>query len=334
MKNFITIITLVCALHCNIYAQKIYNNSIGSAVNGYFNHLDIAITGGTTGIGIEVASPIGEYVQVRTGFEYMPHFNINMDFGIQVAKEGETSVNATESRSRFEKLSGVLTEMTGYQIDDKVTMRGEPRLHNFKLLFDVFPFQNKKWHFTAGFYAGPSRIGIAENITEDMTTLMAVGIYNNMYEKAKIGEPIFAGISLPPFYERKIVDDWGKMSMHVGNYKTSGVTSSGETYNAGDPYRMTPNENSMVTVKVKTNRFRPYLGFGYGNSIVPKSKYSYSFDCGLMFWGGTPKILTHDGTDLARDVENIGGKVEDCVKFIKAIKAYPVINFRVSRRIF
>ena len=41
-----------------------------------------------------------------------------------------------------------------------------------------------------------------------------------------------------------------------------------------------------------------------------------------MFWGGTPEVVTHDGTDLAKDVENIGGKVGDYVRFVKSLKVY------------
>ena len=54
----------------------------------------------------------------------------------------------------------------------------------------------------------------------------------------------------------------------------------------------------------------------------------------MMFWGGTPKILTHDGTDLANDVDHVRGKVGDYVKIIKAFKVYPVLSLRLTRKIF
>ena len=311
----------ICALH----AQGNYNKLVGSKGNGYFNHLDIAVTAGTTGIGVEVASPIGPNVQVRTGFDYMPHINVNMDFDIQVVKESEASVTQSKSQERFNELHGILQSLMGVDIKDRVTMKGEPRFNNFKLLFDFFPFKNKKWHFTAGFYAGPSRIGMAENSKESMTTLMAVNFYNDIYKNVYYGNPVVTirdnTIYLPPLIEDRILDT-GTMSMHIGDFKDT-----------GKQYRMIPNEHSMVTIKVKANRFKPYLGFGYGNSIVPKSKYSYSFDCGLMFWGGKPKVVTHDGVDLVHDVNNLNGKVKNCVNMIKAFSAYPVINLRISRRL-
>ncbi len=328
MNKILILLILLCTTFYNTQAQNSYNKSFGSSQNGYFNHLDVAVTAGMTGIGLEVASPIGEYVQVRTGFDYMPHITVNMDFGIQVAKESEKTVDPATSNSRFNELHEILYGLMGVDIRDKITMKGQPRFNNFKLLFDVFPFKNnKKWHFTAGFYAGPSRIAKAENSMEDMTTLMAVNFYNNIYTNVEQGNPVVTirgnTIYLPPSIEERILNT-GQMSMHVGDFKN---TSEHEQY------RMTPNEKSMVAIKVKANRFKPYLGFGYGNSISPQSKYSYSFDCGIMFWGGKPKVITHDGVDLIHDVENLHGKVKTCVNMIKSVSAYPVINLRISRRI-
>ncbi len=58
--------------------------------------------------------------------------------------------------------------------------------------------------------------------------------------------------------------------------------------------------------KIKVNNFRPYLGFGYGGKLSNRSDRNWiSFDCGAMFVGGTPRIITHDGVDLAKDVKNI-----------------------------
>ena len=69
-----------------------------------------------------------------------------------------------------------------------------------------------------------------------------------------------------------------------------------------------------------------------------------SFDCGAMFWGGTPNLVVYhglklpDGTyrdvSLTEDVENIGGKVGSYVKLFKAFKVYPVLSLRVTKRIF
>lgn len=284
--------------------------------NGPFNKLDVALTLGTTGVGIDVASPVTDFMQVRAGFTYMPKFEYKMDFPIEV---GEGS--REEQQNRFERLSGMLEQFTGHAINDRVDMVGEPSFGNFKLLVDFFPLNDKRWHVTAGFYAGPSKIGKAYNTTADMPTLFAVSMYNSMYDKAANDEPILEMGNFSIWGDQLL--EYGRMGIPMGQ-KADGTT-----------YRMEPDGNSMVSAKMKVNRFRPYLGFGYGTSMMNNnSKYNISFDCGVLFWGGTPSVLTHDGTDLVKDVKNVPGKVGDYVDLAKQFKVFPVVEVRISRRLF
>ena len=120
-----------------------------------FQHLDASVTLGSTGIGVDVSSPIGNYVNLRAGFDFMPHFHHDMTFEVQVGDD------PTQSEPKFRRLSGLLEGLTGYKVDNKIDMVGEPTFYNFKLLADVFPLKNnKKWHITAGFYIGSSKIGL------------------------------------------------------------------------------------------------------------------------------------------------------------------------------
>ena len=295
-----------------------------------FQHLDASVTLGSTGIGFDVSSPMGEYAKLRAGFSFMPHIHYSTRFEVQVGE------NPTESQSKFQTLSGLLRDMTGYEVDNKIDMVEVPTYYNFNLLVDVYPFKdNKHWHFTAGFYLGNSTIGKAYNTTEDMPSLVAVGIYNNMYEKAIRKEPFVTfnyngnpiAITDDPEYQDMLYQkfsEYGRMGVRIGNHVSD-----------GSPYAIEPDENSMVKAKVRVNSFKPYLGFGYGGRLFKgDDRYTISFDCGAMFWGGTPSILTHDGTDLAKDIENIKWKVGDYVDFIKGFKVFPVLNVRVTRTIF
>ena len=65
-----------------------------------------------------------------------------------------------------------------------------------------------------------------------------------------------------------------------------------------------------------------------------RDDWQVSFDAGAMFWGGTPDLYTHDGTNLTKDVENIKGKVGDWVDILGAIKVYPVLSVRFTKTIF
>ena len=321
-------------------AQNVDDNHLETSKDNkhFFNHLDISLTTGSTGIGLDVAMPVAEWMKLMAGFTYMPRFNLTMHFGVQIGDKPETE---EEQQSKFDRLNGMLESFVGTKVDRQIDMIGEPCFDNVKLLADFYPFKNKKWHITAGFYYGGSKIAKAWNATEDATSLVAVAMYNNLYGRVvKSYESVLASMSDPnavpePFmsfggndyyadeelYNK--VTYYGRMGVHIADYKD------------GTPYRLEPDENNMVKAQIRVNKFRPYLGFGYGGALSKKDDtYSLSFDCGMMFWGGTPKILTHDGTDLANDVDHVRGKVGDYVKIIKAFKVYPVLSLRLTRKIF
>ena len=307
--------------------------------NSVFQNLDVSVTAGTTGIGIDVASKLGDYVQLRAGYEFMPRFKKSIYFPVEVGGQPAKAYDATGNRieTRFDKLSKMLKDMTGFQVEDEIEMVGKPTINNFKLLVDVFPFkQNKHWHFTAGFYWGPNKFAEAENSTQAMTSLLAVNMYNQMYEKCLNDDPLISiegdgtdenpgmDVYLSQAYAQKIIN-YGRMGFHIGDRKDT-----------GERYDMEPDpDDGMVKVQARSNSFKPYLGFGYGGRLLKnRDDWHVSFDAGAMFWGGTPDLITHDGTNLTKDVENIGGKVGDWVDLIGGVKVFPVLSVRFTKTIF
>ncbi len=298
-----------------------------------FNHLDLGITAGTTGIGVEVASPLGQYLRVRTGVDYMPHFSYMMNFGIRLGDDPQGKYDENGNLTQFGKLAGLLKDMTGYEPDDHATMEGHPTFTNYKFLVDVLPFQNKKWRFTVGFYAGGSRVAEAENVIEDASTLFAVSLYNNLYEKVKNEEEIFMGAEFPPEISEKILS-YGTMGMILGSYSHDITDKEGNIlHKKGEPYKMFPNEKNMVESYIKANKVRPYIGFGYGGPLRRNEKIDCSFDLGAMYLGDV-HVYTHDGTCLSHDVHHYGSSIKDYMNFFNNVKVYPVLNFRISYRLF
>ena len=335
-----------------------------------FQHLDVSLTLGTPGIGIDVASPIGNYVQVRAGYEFMPRLTKRMSFEMTINGQPAKSYDEDGNRqeTKFDKLKEFMYSFTGYDIEDHVDMIGKPTMNNFKFMVDVFPFKNNKhWHFTAGFYWGSSKFAEAENSTEAMVSLVSAGIYNKMYESAKNGDPLISfdpyqfptlsGVSIQmPDQVRKKFLDYGEMGFVVG-YLTHDITDAegnvlmsktmvdtkGNTIQR--PYIVAPDEDGMVRVTASSKSFKPYFGFGYGGNLVKKrDDWKISFDCGAMFWGGTPELVVYHGLklpdgsyrdiSLTEDVENIGGKVGSYVKLFKSLKVYPVLSLRITKRLF
>lgn len=302
MKKFILLFATLSAAFLSTSAQKV----------SAFEHLDIGVTLGTTGVGIDVATPLSEQFRVRAGFSFVPEFDVKMNFDM----DGENGSNVNSVADKF-------ADLTGLAIDDNIDMIGQPNIFNGNLLVDFYPIKNVNFHVTAGFYVGSSRVASACNAIEDMATLVSASMYNNIYDNIEAGEPIFGDVYLSPELEEKFLS-YGRMGVHLGN-----------RVDTGEPYIMEPDENSTVKVDVFVNSFKPYLGVGYGGKLAKNNDcVRIAFDAGVMLWGGAPKVVTHDGVDLVRDVENIGGKVGEYISIAKGLQVYPVLNLKLSFRVF
>lgn len=324
-RIFYSLAVLSCFVAAPASAQTFFKD------NNIFQHLDASFTAGTTGIGFELATPVwSDMVRLRAGFSFMPHFEYPMHFSIQMFGPDGQPLEGEENDERFNRMAGYMEEMTGMEVDQNVEMIGEPSMHNFKLIADVFPLHDKRWYFSLGFMLGPSQIGYAYNTTEDMTTLMAVAMYNSIYDKVYDIEynedseldGIFMGLELPPAINRKILNA-GKMGMHVGDFKSD-----------GSPYMMVPDQDNMVKARMMVNRFKPYLGAGFKGNITKDGKYGFAADCGILFWGGTPKVYTHDGTEIVSGLDNIWGQVGHYVDIVRPFKVFPMIELKFTRTIF
>lgn len=148
--------------------------------NGIFNHIDFSVTGGTSGIGFEFATPITDMFRVRAGGVFLPLTHHEATFGMEVAEGLSPGV----SNERFDKLSSMMETFTGYKPEKQVQMAGDLSMNNFKFLVDIFPFKNNRhWHATVGFYYGNGTLIEAKNTAESMNTLTAVATYNTMYRR-------------------------------------------------------------------------------------------------------------------------------------------------------
>lgn len=300
--------------------------AMGSAIaqNKPFDNLSVSASAGSMGISLEAQSKVNDWMNVRAGLSWMPKLSTTMGFGVQVGEEEEKKYDENGNRveTTFDKMAAYMKDITGYEIDDRVDMDCKVTFVNAKVFVDFLPFTNKDWHLTAGFYWGSKQIGRACNSIEDMTTTLGVGIYNTMYDKIENFEPIFGSISLPPEVQDKIYEA-GRMGMHVGDFKSD-----------GKPYMMVPGEDGTVRAKAKVNSFKPYLGFGWNHTMKAAPEWKYGFDAGVVFWGGVPNVTTHDGTSLTHDVRNLEGRVADVISFAKSFPVYPLLEFKISRKIF
>ncbi len=306
----------------------------GKKDKGILNHMDVSVTVGSTGLGVDFSMPVGEYVKVRAGGTWMPHFRVGVDYELLMSE----SANRQEGRDKFAKASELLKQLTGREAQNGISMMVEPQNNNFKFLVDVFPLRDKRWHVTAGFYWGNSVFARAINRTEDMTNLVMVNLYNNIVDKVLAGEDIatFEGesITVPDQLVDK-VKGYGYMSVYMGPWIRDEYDSEGNlVHQKGDPYYLRPSEDNQIRCDAIVNKFKPYVGIGYSTLLKKGGYTTLSVDAGVLFWGGRPSLITHEGVDIMHSVGVKGGDVEKTINFVKKFPVYPVLEIRLTQRIF
>lgn len=274
-----------------------------------FKHLEVSLTLGTSGVGLDVAVPVSQIVQVRLGYDYMPQFKKQFRMNLAGGGEAARQYNGQGNRvkSKFDKIQQYLYEETGMEIDDHILLTGQLSMHNLKALVDIYPIKyNKHWHITAGVYYGPAQLVKAEDDDQSATTLSLMELYNQEYDAASSGDAI---------------KSYGRLTLYPGEKN-------------GKPCLVDPADDGSVTVCVKTNTIKPYLGIGYtGRLISSRDDWRVSAGLGIWIWGGAPKQRMHDGTSLP-DLSNIHGALGDYVKVTNYLKVYPVLNVRFAKTIF
>lgn len=179
-----------------------------------------------------------------------------------------------------------------------IKLQGKTKIFDGKILFDYYPFKASSFHLTAGAFFGGSEV---------------VEVVNK--------SPIL-----------KNPADYGTAGLIIGS---------------GDKeYQLTTDLNGNAKIKMKANGFKPYLGIGFGRAVQKNSKFGVSFDMGVKFWGKpgvyadakrntafAEKEKDHHfkHSDLAQDDDK---DLRDAVKTVEKISVYPVLNIRLTYRIF
>lgn len=138
---------IMCAGSYQMAAQKSYENP------GIFKSLAVGVSAGTTGIGIDVASPIGSYLTVRAGVSFMPNFTYSTDVDVNIDNAYETNTNLPTSID----VEGGLGRTAG------------------ELLLNVYPFKSSSFFVCGGAYFGGGKLIKIKGHSDDLAKLIAEG---------------------------------------------------------------------------------------------------------------------------------------------------------------
>lgn len=268
------------------------------AEKNILNHMDVGVNVGTLGIGIDVAVPIGDYVRIRAGYNYMPRITFKSDFPIETSTGsfGKTALQYFNNNKdkvsdllsqppfdqpKYQKYTELFGKISNMELRDYVTMGLKPTLHQFKFLVDVMPFKNNKhWSFTTGFFVGPSNIGSALNLDNETAILEGVLAYNEMY--LEVCSEVFADGAA-----QLIVDGTDILE----KMKDAGVAGFPLGYfENGNKAMMVPAENGTAHAELEISKIRPYIGLSYNTHLSRNRKWNLNVDAGVLFLCGKPRV--------------------------------------------
>ena len=131
--------------------------------NNIFNNFSLGVGVGTTGISLEAAAPVTDYVAVRAGIDIVPQIKYGTSVDLNVPS----------------------MKPVGYDIPNSLDVEGKLTLTQGKFLVDAYPFKQSSFHFTAGaFFAGKEVVSVyneKDGVLKDVTR------FNNEHKDNPIG---------------------------------------------------------------------------------------------------------------------------------------------------
>lgn len=119
---------------------------------GIFNSLAIGISAGTTGIGFDIASPIGSHLTLRAGVAIMPNFNYsdNVDVNIDYFERNTFDPSPIYIEGGMGRTAG-------------------------ELLLNVYPFKSSGFFVCGGAYFGGGKLIKIKGHSDELAKLVAEG---------------------------------------------------------------------------------------------------------------------------------------------------------------
>ena len=129
MKKWMVIcVACLSAISLQLHAQEKQENKLG-----YFNSLSIGANVGSTGWGLDIATPIGQYLSLRAGFTMMPDICMEEKLDVDVNVEGYSKTHSIDVEGSLGRTSG-------------------------EILLNLYPFKRSSFFVTGGAVFGGDKV--------------------------------------------------------------------------------------------------------------------------------------------------------------------------------
>ena len=158
MKFLSTIVALLLATTA-AHAQDYLLNDDDDLM---FNHMSLGLSAGTTGVGLDLAMPLGKYVQVRAGVSYVPAVGISSP--LDCVRSERTTYTADGQRFESQRQQVfVAVDAVGADVKN-IDIKSTPKFLNGKLMFDFYAAPSFPLHLTLGAYFGGEKVITLESV--------------------------------------------------------------------------------------------------------------------------------------------------------------------------
>ena len=148
--------------------------------NNIFTHFGASVGVGTTGVTIDLATNITDYVGLRVGADIMPKIKYDTDIKINGVADRQKEYDNIRTANPQLGLPAVT-------FPQKVDIQGKLNNTTGHVLFDLYPGKEIDWHLTLGAYFGPSNV--VDIYTTKPEQLQGVYVYNNAPQRAAANFP-------------------------------------------------------------------------------------------------------------------------------------------------
>ncbi|MGM9760300.1 MAG: hypothetical protein ACI30I_09365 [Parabacteroides sp.] len=141
--SFLFVVSMLCGHQ--VLAQAEY---------GYFNSLGVGVSASTLGIGVDVATPVGNYLALRGGVSFMP--------GITVKDQVDVTLQGLEN-------------IPGYSSSASMDVEGSLKRATGEILLNLYPFRSNGLFIAAGASFGGNKLVKLSGHSDAMRDLIAAG---------------------------------------------------------------------------------------------------------------------------------------------------------------
>lgn len=161
MKKYIYLCTAFILCSININKALAGNNNYG-----FFNSLTVGVSGGSTGLGFDISTPIGNYLQLRVGMNMMPDISYNENLSFDANYQ---------------------TYSTTYNVD----IKGSLKRSTTDIILNLYPFKRSSFFIAGGISIGGKEVVKINGHSDDAERLIAqgekvgieIGNYNIPFDK-------------------------------------------------------------------------------------------------------------------------------------------------------